>query len=121
MGSTSPVSVDKEDSQTPIITWPKDTETKVVEVTNPCPAGYRLPTEAELDAERQSWSSDNAAGAFASPLKLPLGGYRRYGDGSLAEVGSRAFYWPDTKDGTNSRYLTFHSYFFNCQIELAMQ
>jgi hypothetical protein len=43
---------------------------------NPCPAGYRLPTEAELNAERLSWSSNNAAGAFASPLKLPVAGYR---------------------------------------------
>ena len=43
---------------------------------NPCPAAYRLPTEAELDNERASWSSNNAAGAYASPLKLPVAGYR---------------------------------------------
>jgi len=42
--------------------------------TNPCPAGFRIPTEAEWQAERNTWSSGTAAGAFASPLKLTLPG-----------------------------------------------
>ncbi len=76
---------------------------------NPCPNGYRLPTEAELDAERQSWSSNNAAGAFASPLKLPVAGSRIYSTGSLYGAGSYGYYWSSTLDGTYSRYLLFTS------------
>jgi uncharacterized protein (TIGR02145 family) len=76
---------------------------------NPCPSGYRLPTEAEWDAERQSWSSNNAAGAFASPLKLPVAGDRYSSNGSLDGVGSRGRYWSSTVSGTYASYLVFYS------------
>src|SRR5574344_1315696 len=68
---------------------------------NPCPSGYRLPTAAELEEERLSWSSNNAAGAFASPLKLPVAGGRSFGNGSLGSVGSSGRYWSSTVGGTN--------------------
>lgn len=45
-------------------------------VNNPCPPGYRLPSEAEWKSERQSWKSDDSFGAFSSPLKLPVSGNR---------------------------------------------
>jgi uncharacterized protein (TIGR02145 family)/uncharacterized repeat protein (TIGR02543 family) len=76
---------------------------------NPCPEGYRLPTEAELNAERASWSSNNSAGAFGSPLKLPVAGYRYYRYGSLFNVGSNGRYWSYTVGGTLSRNLYFSS------------
>ena len=60
---------------------------------NPCPAGYRLPSQAELNNERLSWSSNNAAGAFASPLKLPMAGHRDRVSGDLGGVGTGGIYW----------------------------
>jgi uncharacterized protein (TIGR02145 family) len=76
---------------------------------NPCPSGYRLPTSVEWEAERASWSSDNAAGAFASPLKLPVAGNRDRSNGSLGGVGVSGDYWSSTVDGTYSRSLIFNS------------
>jgi uncharacterized protein (TIGR02145 family) len=74
---------------------------------NPCPSGYRLPTSSELYAEFQSWSSNDAAGAFDSPLILPMAGYRDYSLGSLDDVGSYGYYWSNTVYGTLALRLSF--------------
>lgn len=72
-------------------------------VNNPCSSGYRLPTEAELNAERLSWSANNRAGAFASPLKLPVAGRRqRVAASGTLETGivSYGHYWSSTVSST---------------------
>jgi uncharacterized protein (TIGR02145 family) len=76
-------------------------------VNNPCPSGYRIPTETEINAERLSWSQNNSVGAFASPLKLPMAGYRGSSDGSLNAFGAGGFYWSGALSGTDSRYIFF--------------
>jgi len=76
---------------------------------NPCPSGYRIPTEAELDAERLSWSSNDAAGAIASPLKIPMSGLRDYSTGLMDQDGTFGYIWSSTISGNTSRDLRFWS------------
>jgi len=76
-------------------------------VNNPCPGGYRLPTLAEWNIEHLSWISKDAAGAFASPLKLPMAGTRSPGTGELEGVGTVGYYWSSAVGPSTSRYLIF--------------
>jgi hypothetical protein len=80
-------------------------------VNNPCPSGYRLPTDLEWNAERISWTSENSEGAFGSPLKLPLAGRRDNNTGGLIDVGNRGIYWSSTVSSTDSGRLFFASNF----------
>lgn len=76
---------------------------------NPCPSGYRLPTDIEWEAEVQSWSSKDASGAFASPLKLVMAGIR-YTNGSFDYVGSAGYYWSSTVSSTFSGMISFNNF-----------
>ncbi len=78
-------------------------------INNPCPAGFRLPTATEWATEMNSWGSgnQNAAGAYASPLKLVVAGYHDHNDGSVRSAGSVGFYWSSDVDGIGSRGLSF--------------
>ncbi len=82
-------------------------------INNPCPQGYRLPTDAEVTAERNSWvaapinSTNNTNGAFASPLKLTAAGIRDRATGTINGIGTAGRYWTGSLDAS-SRAITLN-------------
>ena len=77
-------------------------------INNPCPAGFRLPTKAEWEAEILTWTGKNASGAFASPLKLPPAGQRQY-NGVLSSDNTSGYYWTSTISQTQVFGMNFTS------------
>ncbi len=80
-------------------------------INNPCPTDYRIPTEAELEAERLTWATNDAAGAFGSVLKLTVGGTRTNTNAAFGAVGSFGYYWTSTVDNATSKALVFNNGF----------
>ncbi len=75
---------------------------------NPCPKGYRLPTESEWMTEYSEWTSQNTSGAYASSLKLTSTGSRTF-NGLLLGAGNTSYYWSSSINGTNSIYVNINS------------
>jgi len=78
-------------------------------INNPCPNGFRIPTETEFNCERLSWSTNNAAGAYASPLKLQQAGHRERINGLVTDINAVGYYWSSTISGGKARCLFFYS------------
>ncbi len=77
-----------------------------------CPAGFRVPTIDELDAELFDWGSakiHNRDDAFNSFLKFPSAGHRIFNSGILDHQGSYSSVWSSSVNGSRSHYVYFVS------------
>jgi uncharacterized protein (TIGR02145 family) len=91
-------------------TW----DTTIPEVTEweaancPCPPGYRVPTQSELQSlvnSGSTWTTQNGVngrrfGTAPNTIFLPAAGRRLTSDGTLLTVGSWAHYWSSTPGGS---------------------
>ncbi|CAC9958239.1 Cadherin domain protein [uncultured Gammaproteobacteria bacterium] len=77
---------------------------------NVCPAGFSVPTEADMNADTLSAITTkiiNKAAAFSSFLKLPVAGFRFSEHGLFGSVGNYGHYWTRSTEGTRTRTLDF--------------
>lgn len=85
--------------------WNVGTEENPIKTKNdPCPVGYRIPTKKEWQYELSSWEIKNMMGAFKSPLKLTLSGYRSHRD-TEGEKGSRGLYSSSFATSSRTHFL----------------
>ena len=76
-------------------------------VNNPCPTGYRIPTEVEFSDEVLTWYENNDVdGAYNSPLKLITCGFKAENN-VIYNVDSFGAYWTSSTINNNSIYFRF--------------
>ncbi|VVH51242.1 hypothetical protein BPUTSESOX_2237, partial [uncultured Gammaproteobacteria bacterium] len=86
-------------------------------VNDICPAGFSVPTKAELKEDIIDAGITSADAALSSPLKLPAAGYRDRAiypadpakNGKIHDIGTSVFLWSRSADGSKASYLSINS------------
>ncbi|MEN9414683.1 MAG: hypothetical protein RLZ62_987 [Bacteroidota bacterium] len=104
-----------------------DWSDRVKTTSDPCPEGYRVPTEAQWkgvianNARTPIGTWEDAATnysygmKFGNKLVLPAAGYRRYNDGALLGRGSSGLYWSSKE---YSSFSAWHLVFSNSETNM---
>ena len=93
------------------------TATSWLATNNPCPTGWRVPTQAELqslldtDKVTSEWTTENGINGRRftdkttnNSIFLPAAGSRGSFDGALDSVGEGGSYWSSTENGSLDAY-----------------
>ena len=78
-------------------------------LNNPCPQGYRLPTESEMDALISALGIIHLNSAANSSLAVSASGRRHFSSGSVIDGGINCGYWISSVNGTYARSRGFGS------------
>ncbi|NDV96989.1 hypothetical protein D0T84_19055 [Dysgonomonas sp. 521] len=82
---------------------------------DPCPTGWKVPSQKFWDialSMTSNWSWSGKGYRFAKMVHLPAGGYRKYSNGKLTEVGTLGLYW-STSSLMSSPYGAYGIDFYN--------
>jgi len=86
---------------------------------DPCPEGWRVPTETEIQSltsvrVNRVWTTENGVNgcrftdiSSGNSIFLPAAGYRYSGNGTLVNVGISGFYQSNTQCTATSAYIMF--------------
>jgi len=106
-----------------IYPWDGNNAASWEKMNDPCPPGWRMPTQAELKKLSDSkgvWTTVNGVyGRQFGKLFLPVTGRREYDDGWLNHtVLEEGYYWSSTIRNSNSYLLDFNESFVSVSAAL---
>ena len=71
-------------------------------INNPCPAGFKIPTKAEFQAEINAYTIAGPTSAYNSIHKFPMAGSRAFDSGVIRGQGDEIWFWTSTTDTNDS-------------------